>query len=276
MGAMVRLEWWVHDGGYAVAAGVMTDGQSVPVLVPRSEGGRAHAVNAFDHVGAFLTFAENADSPAGAVGFANQFGLLGHARDDFHLIEVGDDDRETGVGEPLALWKSEAEQMRFAIQLWEQVRRPRPNPERLRPMVRWGLRHLRIFPESPAGQPVEALQHTASAQLTADWEQGRMVPAARLLLLTLMEFKLRDVGVSPGFVIDSDREVSQVLKPLTLLGALWSQFAEAVTGKQHVRCEGCQKWIAIGWDKGGSRTNRRTCSDACRVRAHRRRKAMAK
>jgi hypothetical protein len=275
MAGLVQFEWWVHGKGYEIAQGLHADGSAVAVLIPVSEGleepaGAARRIDLRKRIGAFLTFAEEGASAEGALRFAKTFGLLGHPREDFHLVEVGDETKETGTAEPLAMWHREARQMRFAIDLWNAVRSKRPRPERVRPMVAAALREFPMFSSSPANVPLDALAHTDAALIEGDWEAGRIVPAARRVLTAFLESKLREVGVAAGFVIGTGPEVSLVFKPSTLLGALWAQLAEAVTGnKEHRRCLGCRKWIPIGWKAGGSRTNRRTCSDACRVRAHR-------
>ena len=57
----------------------------------------------------------------------------------------------------------------------------------------------------------------------------------------------------------------------TLLAALWLQFALAITKKVRYRqCLGCGSYLTIHPD--GFRSNRRTCSDACRTKASRSRR----
>ena len=61
------------------------------------------------------------------------------------------------------------------------------------------------------------------------------------------------------------------IRPTTLLNALWTQLAQAVDGRQSLRtCVECKKWFAIESDRG--RSDKEYCSDACRMRAYRKRK----
>lgn len=61
------------------------------------------------------------------------------------------------------------------------------------------------------------------------------------------------------------------LVPDSLIGALWLQFANAVNGNiDYKRCEECRTWLEIS--PGAGRPDRSYCSDACRMRAYRKRK----
>jgi hypothetical protein len=61
------------------------------------------------------------------------------------------------------------------------------------------------------------------------------------------------------------------IRPTTLLNALWTQLALAINGSQSLRtCVECKKWFAIESDRG--RSDKEYCSDACRMRAYRKRK----
>jgi hypothetical protein len=60
--------------------------------------------------------------------------------------------------------------------------------------------------------------------------------------------------------------------PQSLIGFLWLQFAKAVEGnKSYRRCEDCGKWFELGGQS--SRSDKRFCTDTCRVRNDRKRKA---
>jgi len=61
------------------------------------------------------------------------------------------------------------------------------------------------------------------------------------------------------------------LSPINLIGALWLQFALAVDGNVgYAHCQSCGSWFPIA--SGAGRTDKRYCSDACRMRAYRQRK----
>lgn len=61
------------------------------------------------------------------------------------------------------------------------------------------------------------------------------------------------------------------IRPTTLLNALWTQLALAINGSQSLQtCVECSLWFAIEADRG--RSDKEYCSDACRMRAYRKRK----
>jgi hypothetical protein len=62
------------------------------------------------------------------------------------------------------------------------------------------------------------------------------------------------------------------LIPRDLLGFMWVQLAEAVAGGRRFRqCGSCFRWMEIA--PGEGRPEKHYCSDACRMRAYRKRKA---
>ena len=80
------------------------------------------------------------------------------------------------------------------------------------------------------------------------------------------DFRFKPLRHSGGVVLSV--EVGE------LLPALWLQFAIAVAeDKQYRRCEVCGR--AFELSPGANRADRRSCSDKCRVRGYRRRKAQA-
>ena len=81
-----------------------------------------------------------------------------------------------------------------------------------------------------------------------------------------MSFNLKDSGESSPVV---------TLEPSNLLEAMWVQFGLAVEGLVGFkRCLECSNFIEI--QPGTSRPDRRYCTDACRMRAYRKRKSNAK
>jgi hypothetical protein len=61
------------------------------------------------------------------------------------------------------------------------------------------------------------------------------------------------------------------IRPETLLDALWTQLAQAIDGSQSLRnCVECKRWFTISAGQG--RSDKEYCSDACRMRAYRKRK----
>jgi hypothetical protein len=64
-----------------------------------------------------------------------------------------------------------------------------------------------------------------------------------------------------------DRRFHPCIEPDSLLTCLWAQLLESVSNNLTFRrCEGCGEWMEVR--QLGKRFDRRTCSNACRVRAN--------
>jgi hypothetical protein len=81
---------------------------------------------------------------------------------------------------------------------------------------------------------------------------------------------------NPRFVWEEPLTLARILVPTNLLGGLWLQFEQSITGKTDYRnClgPGCCKPFELS--PGVSRSDRKYCSDLCRVRASQLRKKQA-
>lgn len=71
-------------------------------------------------------------------------------------------------------------------------------------------------------------------------------------------------------------ELKLRMVPTSLLGAMWLQLSQELTGGIKSRqCAECGKWFEISLEQSGFRRNRQYCSDGCRMAAYRRRKERA-
>jgi hypothetical protein len=78
------------------------------------------------------------------------------------------------------------------------------------------------------------------------------------------------------YLRETDR-LGLLVVPVTLLGAMWLQFMQAVDGKREYRaCRACGTWYAVSSDEGGVTRRREFCSDACKARDYRRRRDRAR
>ncbi len=82
--------------------------------------------------------------------------------------------------------------------------------------------------------------------------------------------------VQPDLVIDPSA-LTPVLRfyPDDLLRAMWLQFAQAIAGNKTQRMCVCGNWFEISAADDGRTTRRMFCSDPCKSRDYRRRKALA-
>jgi hypothetical protein len=130
--------------------------------------------------------------------------------------------------------------------------------------------------------PVEQYAITgeiASARSNAEWlaqfKPGDVFLPALVQIQRQVNEHLQALG-PPALSYDlaQDRLVLRPV-PRNLSQAMWLQFAEAVSGgKKHHQCRGCLRWVEI--KPRGMRSTRFHCSDACRVRPHRRRLDLAR
>ena len=81
---------------------------------------------------------------------------------------------------------------------------------------------------------------------------------------------LLEAGVTPGLVLDPNAEPRFYVVPRTLLGAMWLQFAEAISQqKDYRRCRNCHTPFEISTGRTtGSRSDRTFCTVACKTEFH--------
>jgi len=106
------------------------------------------------------------------------------------------------------------------------------------------------------------------------WNNHPQGPA-KLYLDRLINKRIQE-QVSPRLVspLEAEDKPSLSFFPKHLLGCLWLQLARAITGnKQFRRCVVCQTFIEISTDQTGSREGKKTCSDRCRQKLSRERRA---
>jgi hypothetical protein len=87
-----------------------------------------------------------------------------------------------------------------------------------------------------------------------------------------------EIGYDRALVVfDEDHKLGGLalqVKPNSLLGALWIQFALAVAGNKKYRaCATCRQWFELSPQI--ARTSKLFCSEACRSQAYRNRKEKA-
>jgi len=196
-----------------------------------------------EYTGLFRTFAEKPTTREGILEFANQFGHLGSGAGG-----VGGD-----IDNDWEYWSDEE---------WENfAHSERNNPPDMEPFEWWSEEIMRMrecvvtWDKAQSGKAdakaMQRLQVTVSNNL-----RGRV----RVVFGRDLEQRLG------GFLLQ--------IMPNTLLGALWLQLAEAISGsKKHRACTACGNWFEVSPEK--FRTSRHYCSEPCRSRAYRSRKEKA-
>jgi hypothetical protein len=111
------------------------------------------------------------------------------------------------------------------------------------------------------------------------WEKAKAT-ADFSPIIRIIARRTRRLRISPGGGIDANISLSKDpvsgrprlrIRLNTLLDALFSQLALAIDGSESLHtCVECRKWFAIKAGRG--RSDKEYCSDACRMRAYRKRK----
>lgn len=227
--------------------------------------------------------------------------------------QVGERARAEGyfAGEPLVFWFDAISEMKLAVDIWTAVLGGRE--DQLADHVVWdsseGVR-WRLGPSGSAELDWASLEDRteSEAELIALYEQHLAEPslatgadvslghldiaserhhperidvlrearsafmAARFLVQDLVNAAL--IGCVDPVLHFAEIEAAQGIrmKPTGLLAAMWLQFALAIDGNIDFRqCTVCRSWFEIAPGRG--RPEKSYCSDACRMRAYRKRKA---
>jgi hypothetical protein len=114
----------------------------------------------------------------------------------------------------------------------------------------------------------------------AAWDKAKATGNFSRLIQKVGRQARRSIEKHPETVIDASIVLRKdplsgkarlCIRPSTLLDALWTQLALAIDGSESLRtCVECKKWFTIKADRG--RSDKEYCSDACRMRAYRKRK----
>lgn len=221
----------------------------------------------------FRTFADTETSEAGILRFAGRFGMLGShgslVRTPFH----GD---YLLMGETLDTWKFHILRMRSLIVLSDLLEKG--DKEGLVALVRLTPDfNFPVFFFHVSDDP----QDNRRAAVYFDSFHPELHSPEHILVQTRMclereinQALQRDASPCVRYS-EEDGKLHLTLSVSSLAGALWLQFALAVTGDKEYRpCTECGMWLEIAPDT--YRTNRGYCSDACRAKAYRDRKRKAK
>ena len=168
---------------------------------------------------------------------------------------------------PLELFRSEAQAMRRAVELFENAKglldpavadlRKRQNFQK----VEQNLANLKVL--EPQGDALITLSH-----------DPRPVDLAYAEILRITNQRLQKrVAPRLGYALENQwiGSVHLSVVPKDLLGAMWLQLAQMVDGNQlHLRCMMCGTWF-LERPQAGKRPAKNYCSDACKQKAHRRR-----
>jgi hypothetical protein len=246
---------------------VKIGGREVLALTDHAEPGETWSAVYYDPLTKYpalhRTFAEiDAGDQGSILEFANQYGMLGigQCTDDRPILS-----RKV---ETLAIWKSEIWDMRRAIDLWEKVRSS--DITALSKLITWKNRICTYKHKSPWSADPDVMHFYPDDE---PYDEDDVLMPTQSIYQRLANSKLAgNVGPELRFDPRTGKPVIQVI-PRNLLGALWLQFVRGVEGDHHYRRCVCGTLFAQSPEEKGYRTSRKYCSDACKAKDYRARKA---
>jgi hypothetical protein len=236
----MRFSWGIAAGGYGWANAAVEDDELL--LTPIGDWLVREYEPLEEFPGLFRTFAETPTTRDGVLAFANQFG---HLRSGAECVGGGLDDE-------CEWWENEE---------WQQVDQATKNEPYLDPYLFW-VRQIEWMREC-----------------VATWDRAQSgANVSEQAMRRLEETVLNQLRVRVKLAFARDRRVAGFvlqIVPVNLVGSLWLQLAEAISGsKKHRACEACGIWFELSPEK--NRTSRHYCSEHCRSRAYRSRKEQAR
>jgi hypothetical protein len=213
-------------------------------------------------------------TPDAVLAFANSYGRLGIAG-PWRPPPGATEPRI--YGESLVDWYAEIEALREQVDVWDLVRHR--DLQELARRVRWRDNlpppgEERLVTVYPGSYPVDPRSERLGGERDA-FDPADIIGPALASIQVNVNQHLSD-RVAPRLLsIPRLGEMRVFLVPNDLLGALWLQFALALAGeKDHQQCARCGTWFEISPER--SRPDRVFCSTACRSKAYRRRKELAR
>ena len=258
------------DGGHS-------EGNSVPgpwLVEQNTQEGKAEVdlIHIGEFPALFLTFANTNVTKDAILHFANRFGFLEGA--NTRAIRIPDREYNNEYiyteGESFETWSKELSSMARAVFLWETCRSG--DTDNLMSYLRshWHVLHSEANPLlASLDEEPHVLLQTIGGQRPEFITQFVLEQIARIQ----KEHLKGNLTITPILEVGQE-EGSVELTPTSTLGALWLQFTQAVLDNRRYRkCRNCDMWFELHPSK--ARKSRFYCSDACRIKAHRGRKAEA-
>jgi hypothetical protein len=224
----------------------------------------------------FAKFAQLEPTKDRILDFANAYGNVAPAEIISRKPEYGQT-----VGEVLSDWIQSQQDFTPAFIIWEALAQAEQgNDERLRQIVSWDRRRAELIRiDAPISRrPYEwpGSPQTARAEIAA-MTPGDLFRPARVCLAQEIGSRLNG-KISFRLVFTPEGGLTRIFLTETLLSNLWLQLAEAATGATKIKpCKNpkCKNLILIDPRGAGKRSNRETCSDACRFAFYESRKEKA-
>lgn len=271
---MISFPWPIPTTGFQwVSAREMPSGLSRKperfLVLPES--GTATYCEPLKYADLYRVFKDLAPTEKTILKFAGRYGALGGATKK--LI----DHAPQNFGESLDDWRRAIVNLQCAVELWDATCTGKQSTHALGKFLKWENGSVVFERNEKTWQRFRRLERSeigleGKPEAVA---RGDLTRAAMRFVQVWVNDALNG-NASPCLLWNHGRLVWR-LRPHGLLGALWLQFAMDIHGnraaKDYHACVECGTAFEIG--SGNTRASRAYCSDACRMRAYRKRKGNA-
>ena len=246
----------------------------------------------------FRFLARTEPTPAGIVGFANQFGWLGSERipeSGFELVELAQGPQDhhakkrgqqsgdletdqtmfvrTGraeserlfvVAERLDLWKEEIFRLYDLVTLWELIKTEKN--QKLKSRIKWDEKNSIFYQNDTFYRDgIRITSRYEDPRIFEDVRKGLVISAAKSHLIGEINRSLTQI--SPSLTLEKGRPRVKYVAHL-VYPTVWFQFARAIEGNLEFKeCVVC----GTLFDSNSVRSDKVYCSKKCNMKAHRRR-----
>jgi len=213
--------------------------------------------------GLFRDFAQLRTTSDAIRDFANQYGDL-FSRYSLEQTAARKDGT-IATGASLGTWAKEIGDMQTLVELWDQIQYCQTSA--IKKIIRWTNKSVGYVVKTPRRTSSVTLAHAdIPGSGFSRFERKDVLLPAKCALQMEINKRIAEHPTVPRLSWTPDtpnRNQRLVFTPPNLLGAMWLQFAQAVTGEFELyACEWCGNFFQRG--PGGRRADATTCSDACR------------
>jgi len=245
---LYQFRWPVPDKGFIWEENLTTDSNAVqnrqpPFLIDNPESEWQHYYRPLEKTDLLFKFAGLEADLESIRAFANKYGRLGVGT--MYYPPAGGN---VVYGESFAVWMRAVNRLKTWVQIWLWIEER--DAGKLGQVVRWSNDFARVelvFENNAL--PLRGFHVIASketnyrAEFFDRWRPGDVYGPAKLALLEAVNKELKG-AVSPCLLLKKDGSLGGFLRPHNLLGALWFQLYQAITGeRRYRRCEVCQGWM---------------------------------
>lgn len=215
--------------------------------------------------GLFRHFAETTPDEAGILAFANAYGSLGGTIEENLRSETAPFPRL--VGEAFSEWVRAIDQLRTVLSAWDAAKAS--DTAFLGRSIHWNEDTVYFLSDTTYERIGSSLDDPSMGMR---FEEGDLLAPAQELVRRRVNTQLVDHRVAPRLLWNAGEEMDIRFNPVSLIGALWFQFARAIAGnKAFKQCQNCKNWIEVGGDRS-ARSDKKFCSPSCKAAFHRKNK----